>query len=92
MGRSAKVHKRVPKKNKTTSPTTSSVQPAQTQQLQAAKKKATLKEKSAAKLASSTRKEGEYVLGDVDYVSLMMGGRRKAKQEAEKLASQSQGE
>jgi len=27
------------------------------------------------------------VLGDADYVSLMMGGRRKAKQEAEKLAA-----
>ncbi|KAK7469073.1 hypothetical protein VKT23_003566 [Stygiomarasmius scandens] len=90
MGRSAKVHKRVSKKKTVsfTSNTTSSVPPAQVQQLQTAKKKANLKEK--AKQASSTRKEGDHVLGDVDYVSLMMGGRRKAKQEAEKLMVQSQ--
>ncbi|THV05190.1 hypothetical protein K435DRAFT_961278 [Dendrothele bispora CBS 962.96] len=93
MGRSAKVHKRISKKSKassSTSNTASSAHPAQVQQLQTAKKKATLKEK--AKSSSSARKEGEHVLGDVDYVSLMMSGRRKAKQEVEKLMALSKEE
>lgn len=50
-------------------------------QAQAAKKKASLKGKAK---RTSSEKEGG-VLGDADYVSLMMGGRRKAKEEAKKL-------
>ncbi|KAF9257498.1 hypothetical protein L218DRAFT_110380 [Marasmius fiardii PR-910] len=91
MGRSAKLHKRV-KKTKTSAPSTSSSAPPSAapriqSQLQQAKKKANLKEKSKADAQNSNRKEGEHVLGDVDYVSLMMGGRRKAKKEASKLAA-----
>ncbi|TFK40769.1 hypothetical protein BDQ12DRAFT_721386 [Crucibulum laeve] len=82
MGRSAKLHKRVSKKVKSTAPggsSSSSSAPAQTQ-AQAAKKKATLKGKA------STKGKGDGpVLGGADYVSLMMGGRKKAREEAAKL-------
>ncbi|ESK95784.1 hypothetical protein Moror_12396 [Moniliophthora roreri MCA 2997] len=93
MGRSAKVHKRVQKKNKTSissfSTPAASNAPSQAQHLHVAKKKANLKEKAkaTATASQSKRKEGGRVLGDVDYVSLMMGGRRKAKEEAAKLAA-----
>ncbi|KAJ3777516.1 hypothetical protein EV361DRAFT_893736 [Lentinula raphanica] len=88
MGRSAKVHKRVSKKVKSSANTQV---PSQTeQQLQASKKKATLKEKS--KQASSAKinnegsiRQGGHVLGGADYVSLLMGGRRKAREEGAKL-------
>lgn len=51
------------------------------QQLQNAKKKSNLKDKTR-----TTRKDHDGpVLEGVDYVSLMMGGRRKAKEEAGKL-------
>ena len=50
--------------------------------VQTAKKRATLKEKIGKGKATQS---STGVLGDVDYVALMMGGRRKAKQEAEKL-------
>jgi len=48
-----------------------------------AKKKAGLKGKAQ----SAKRKQGVegHVLGDADYVDLMMGGRRKARKEASKL-------
>ncbi|KAJ3814071.1 hypothetical protein EV368DRAFT_81032 [Lentinula lateritia] len=93
MGRSAKVHKRVAKKIKTSSNTPSQY-PTQTEQqlqLQASRKKATLKEKTkqAAKSTNTpqpVRKEGEHVLGGVDYVSLLMGGRKKAREEGGKLS------
>jgi hypothetical protein len=52
-------------------------------QVQAAKKKVNLKDKTKGKSAG-TEGNGK-VLGGADYVSLMMGGRRKAKQEAGKL-------
>ncbi|KAF9013300.1 hypothetical protein BDQ17DRAFT_1343156 [Cyathus striatus] len=80
MGRSAKLHKRVPKKTAVGNSIagTSSSQ----MQAQAAKKKATLKDKSSGK---QKRADGETVLGGVDYVSLLLGGRRRAKEEAQKL-------
>jgi hypothetical protein len=52
--------------------------------VQTAKKRATLKEKTGKGKAAHA---STGVLGDVDYVALMMGGRRKAKQEAEKLVA-----
>ncbi|KAJ3764383.1 hypothetical protein EV360DRAFT_77486 [Lentinula raphanica] len=90
MGRSAKIHKRVSKKVKSSANNLNQV-PSQTeQQLQASKKKATLKEKS--KQASSAKinnegsiRQGGHVLGGADYVSLLMGGRRKAREEGAKL-------
>ncbi|KAE9393872.1 hypothetical protein BT96DRAFT_923830 [Gymnopus androsaceus JB14] len=80
MGRSAKLHKRV--KPKINSATSSQPTPAQIQ-VQAAKKKATVKEKTAKN--ASMRKEGDRVLGGADYVSLLMGGRKKAREEGAKL-------
>ncbi|KAJ4482310.1 hypothetical protein J3R30DRAFT_2155294 [Lentinula aciculospora] len=94
MGRSAKLHKRVPKKIKSTSNDSAqhSTQTEQQLQLQVSKKKATLKEKTkqATKGTSNSglrRKdsEGEHVLGGADYVSLLMGGRKKAREEGAKL-------
>lgn len=52
-------------------------------QVQAAKKRATLKNKTTKMHGSSSAKDG--VLGGADYVALMMGSRRKAQQEAQKL-------
>jgi hypothetical protein len=51
-------------------------------QVQAAKKKVNLKDKTKGKSAGEGNGK---VLGGADYVSLMMGGRRKAKTEAGKL-------
>ncbi|KAJ8080370.1 hypothetical protein PM082_017203 [Marasmius tenuissimus] len=88
MGRSAKLHKRSKKTGSSTAPTSKTTSQGQSQaQVQHAKKKANLKEKSKTTASQANRKEGEHVLGDVDYVSLMMGGRRKAKEEAVKLAA-----
>jgi hypothetical protein len=87
MGKSAKVHKRVGKKLKS-KPTTavtpnassSSIQP----QVQAAQKRASLKGKTAKGKGSGISKS-KGVLGGADYVTLLLGGRRKADREAEKL-------
>jgi len=66
------------------SSTVSSATGTPTAPVQAAEKRATLKEKIGKdKAAHASSSKG--VLGDVDYVTLMMGGRRKAKEEAEKL-------
>ncbi|KIL62059.1 hypothetical protein M378DRAFT_808275 [Amanita muscaria Koide BX008] len=92
MGRSAKVHKRIPKKLKSAvssaagssaNPQKSASAPPQSK-AQDAKKRAGLKAK-ASKNKKSSGPTGSGVLGDADYVSLMMGGRRKAREEAEKL-------
>ncbi|KAF8729419.1 hypothetical protein AX14_006141 [Amanita brunnescens Koide BX004] len=92
MGRSAKLHKRIPKKLKTTSsssnttstPSTTSI-PSQSK-AQNAKRRADLKAKAAkTKSSASTGQKEGHVLGGADYVSLLLGGRRKAQEEAEKL-------
>ncbi|KII90762.1 hypothetical protein PLICRDRAFT_107092, partial [Plicaturopsis crispa FD-325 SS-3] len=49
---------------------------------QAAKKR-DLKKKTSQ--PTGGKKSSENVLGGADYVSLMMGGRKKARQEAQKL-------
>ncbi|KZP18926.1 hypothetical protein FIBSPDRAFT_955888 [Athelia psychrophila] len=89
MGRSAKAHKRVNKKSTSGTPAAASGSRAKAPQaqvqVQAAKKKAGLKDKAKGK---SIADEG--LLGGADYVSLMMGGRRKAKTEAGKLAQASE--
>jgi len=84
MGKSAKLHKRVSKKLKsnistTTTPTASSSRT----QVDLAKKRSSLKEKVKKDKTSASSRGG--VLGDADYVSLMMGGRKKAREEAKKL-------
>ena len=48
------------------------------------KKRAGLKEKTANTKSLPRDAQGR-VLGGVDYVNLMMGGRRRAREEAEKL-------
>lgn len=52
--------------------------------VQAARKRADLKSKSKSK-PSSSKGPGEHVLGGADYVTLLMGGRKKAAGEALKL-------
>jgi len=88
MGKSAKLHKRVKKtKSSANQPAGgSSVQ----QNAQVAKKKVALKDKAAKPKAKQRqqpagKKRDGPILGGADYVALMMGGRRKAKQEAAKL-------
>ncbi|KAF8073878.1 hypothetical protein FPV67DRAFT_1666626 [Lyophyllum atratum] len=85
MGKSAKLHKRV-KKVKSGAGSSAAVAPAGSTShvVQAAKKRSTLQGK-AAKTASGSSKDG--LLGGADYVDLMMGSRKKAKQEAKKLPS-----
>jgi hypothetical protein len=56
--------------------------------VQSARKKSGLKAKGTAKGGGDSSGP---VLGDVDYVALMMGGRRKAREEASKLQAQSLG-
>ncbi|EGN98427.1 hypothetical protein SERLA73DRAFT_183427 [Serpula lacrymans var. lacrymans S7.3] len=97
MGRSAKVHKRTKpqKSSKSTSNTqsTSSASRANTAPkssqastaVQSAKKRATLKDKVKPKSGHSEGAEGQHVLGGADYVTLLMGGRRKAAAEALKM-------
>ncbi|KAG6903156.1 hypothetical protein C0995_004703 [Termitomyces sp. Mi166 len=86
MGKSAKLYKRVKKVKSsggsTTTPASSGSAPQG--QVQAAKKKATLKAKI---VKNNTGSSDKGLLGGADYVDLMMGGRRKAKLEAQKLPS-----
>ncbi|KAF8171941.1 hypothetical protein K438DRAFT_1851931 [Mycena galopus ATCC 62051] len=84
MGKSAKLHKRTPKNLKKAGTSASSSAAAAVVggaklQAQSAKKKAGLKQK-----AGSTSGTGD-VLRSADYVSLMMGGRKKAREEAAKM-------
>ncbi|KAJ8593808.1 hypothetical protein M405DRAFT_858613 [Rhizopogon salebrosus TDB-379] len=90
MGRNAKLCKRV---NKKTAPHPSSASlnianasntHAVSSSMQAARKRADLKSKSKSK-PSSGKATGEHVLGGADYVTLLMGGRKKAAEEASKL-------
>ncbi|KAF7422685.1 hypothetical protein PC9H_010841 [Pleurotus ostreatus] len=85
MGRSAKVHKRVTKKTK--GGASNKAVPAQGAHvhLQTSKKKATLKDRKVNKAKSGNGGGASGVLGGADYVTLLMGGRRKAMEEAQKL-------
>ncbi|KAF8706666.1 hypothetical protein RHS03_04512, partial [Rhizoctonia solani] len=87
MGKSAKLHKR-PRKGKVTSSSASHLKSqsnpiAAPVQLQATKTKADKVKKLKSK--SSNRDREGHVLGGADYVTLMMGGRAKAREEALKL-------
>ncbi|KAG6850341.1 hypothetical protein H0H93_014614 [Arthromyces matolae] len=85
MGKSAKLHKRV-KKVKSTGgggSTSTPVASAAQGQVQTAKKRATLKGRTS----KTTPGANASLLGGADYVDLMMGGRRKAKEESQKLIS-----
>ncbi|KAG5637360.1 hypothetical protein H0H81_004824 [Sphagnurus paluster] len=73
------------KKTKTGSASAPTVSTPQVQ-AQAAKKKANLKDKTSKRGSGSSAKDGG-VLGGADYVDLMMGSRKKAKEEAKKLPS-----
>ncbi|CAE6449347.1 unnamed protein product, partial [Rhizoctonia solani] len=87
MGKSAKLHKR-PRKGKVASSSASHAKsqsnpvapPAQPQPTKAKADKA----KRFKSKPSASGREG-YVLGGADYVTLMMGGRAKAREEALKL-------
>jgi hypothetical protein len=57
-------------------------QPAPTTSKPAAAKKKVV---AQAKSAKKPRADGEHVLGGADYVTLMMGSRRRAEEEAERL-------
>jgi len=84
MGKSAKLHKRVSKKLKSNiSTTTTPIASSSRTQVDLAKKRSSLKEKVKKDKTSASSRGG--VLGDADYVSLMMGGRKKAREEAKKL-------
>ncbi|KAF8523206.1 hypothetical protein JB92DRAFT_3110175 [Gautieria morchelliformis] len=91
MGRSAKMHKRVPKKS--TSQASQQSKPQATTQatpsVSQVKRKSNLRAKAQAEKSSkdprSAHAKGESALGGVDYVALMMGGRRKAQEEVNKM-------
>ncbi|KIK94051.1 hypothetical protein PAXRUDRAFT_828386 [Paxillus rubicundulus Ve08.2h10] len=92
MGRSAKFHKRI-KKTGTSSNTQSRPATQETKKkpspnaapsVQSAKKRADLKSKVKARPTTKSV-DGEHVLGGADYVTLLLGGRRKAAEEALKL-------
>lgn len=77
---------------KTTSQPTSKSQAVGTQltaPVSQVKRKKNLKAKAQAmnsnKVPSGSRTHGESVLDGVDYVTLMMGGRRKAQEEVKKM-------
>ncbi|KAF7346587.1 hypothetical protein MSAN_01886900 [Mycena sanguinolenta] len=83
MGKSAKLHKRTPKSSKKPSTSASSSAAAAVVggpkvQAQSAKKKAGLKQKAASTGTGD-------VLRSADYVSLMMGSRKKVREEAAKM-------
>ncbi|KAG1900475.1 uncharacterized protein F5891DRAFT_1238312 [Suillus fuscotomentosus] len=91
MGRNAKLHKRIKKKTTASSASHPSSGAANTpnapvvsSHVQAARRRADLKSKSKSK-PSSSKVTGERVLGGADYVTLLMGGRKKAAKEALKL-------
>jgi len=77
MGKSAKLHKRLKKTASSHSKPLPTANPSQTQ-VQTAKKKATQKQKAG-------KSAGGHVLGGADYVDIMMGSRKRAREEATKL-------
>ncbi|KAL9711292.1 hypothetical protein Ac2012v2_005832 [Leucoagaricus gongylophorus] len=79
MGKSAKLHKRVPKKLKSSTHTLAQ------NQVQDAEKRASRQSKATTTKREKREKREKRVLGGADYVTLMMGGRRKAQCEATKL-------
>ncbi|KAF7298835.1 hypothetical protein MIND_00831200 [Mycena indigotica] len=80
MGKSAKLHKRTQKKTaKTASNPGATVVNKPHAQAQTAKKKAVLKQGQKSKASTS------HVLGGADYVDLMMGSRKRAREEAARL-------
>ncbi|KJA21199.1 hypothetical protein HYPSUDRAFT_42329 [Hypholoma sublateritium FD-334 SS-4] len=91
MGKSAKLHKRIPKKVKSSaSPTANPVTltaSSSRSQVETAKKRSTLKQKGSK--SDSFSRTGKGVLGDADYVSLLMGNRKKVREEAQKLPQDS---
>ncbi|KIM43186.1 hypothetical protein M413DRAFT_69535 [Hebeloma cylindrosporum] len=88
MGKSAKLHKRVSKKLKSGTSTAISTPIASSSQVQveSAKKRSLLRKGKKTQASANSEKP---ILGDADYVSLMMGGRRKAREEARKLPQDS---
>lgn len=88
MGRNAKVHKRIKKKTAASSGSltgsNANTLVSVSSQVQATRRRADLKSKSKSK-PSSSKTTGEHVLGGADYVTLLMGGRKKAAEEALKL-------
>ncbi|KAF4617593.1 hypothetical protein D9613_005952 [Agrocybe pediades] len=85
MGKSAKLHKRVPKKVKSSTSSsanqnTSAAASSSRNQVEQAKKKSNLKAKSK---GSSTSEKG--VLGGADYLAILHGSRKRAMEEAKKL-------
>ncbi|KIM63365.1 hypothetical protein SCLCIDRAFT_117548 [Scleroderma citrinum Foug A] len=99
MGKSAKLHKRMTKtsssqhhvplpehkpKPKSSAPTTTETA------IESAKKRADLRSKVKSRGKSGSKgADGGYVLGQADYVTLMMGGRRRVAEEALKLPKDS---
>ncbi|EJT98724.1 hypothetical protein DACRYDRAFT_57103 [Dacryopinax primogenitus] len=89
MGRSAKLHKRVKKsKSSTHSHAVLNSIPATTAVPATAKRRSTTGLKAKAKTSLGSPNAGQ-LLGGADYVTLAVGGRRRAKKEAEMLASTS---
>ncbi|KAG2127875.1 hypothetical protein BD769DRAFT_1459726 [Suillus cothurnatus] len=95
MGRNAKLYKRIKKKTAASSashPSSGSLSAGAntstphvvSSNVQTARKRADLKSKSKSK-PSSSKATGEHILGGADYVTLLMGGRKKAAEEALKL-------
>ncbi|KIY44758.1 hypothetical protein FISHEDRAFT_50723 [Fistulina hepatica ATCC 64428] len=84
MGKSAKMCKRVPKKttssmsNQDSTPSSVAETP-----VQRAAKKAALRSKA---VSTGGKREG-HVLGGADYIDIMMGSRKRAREEAQKLPS-----
>ncbi|KAF9556731.1 hypothetical protein CPC08DRAFT_725544 [Agrocybe pediades] len=83
MGKSAKLHKRVPKKVKSSTSSsanqnTSAAASSSRNQVEQAKKKSKAKSKG-----SSTSEKG--VLGGADYLAILHGSRKRAMEEAKKL-------
>ena len=70
----------------TTNPATSAASSSRSK-VETAKKRSTLKQKSGK--SDSFARTGKGVLGDDDYVSLLMGSRRKVREEAQKLPQDS---
>ncbi|KAG8697337.1 hypothetical protein FRC09_007932 [Ceratobasidium sp. 395] len=83
MGKSAKLHKRKGKTTSSLATQSKSQTNPSTSQPQA--NKVTESKKKAQKPKAGPKTREGHVLGGADYVTLMMGGRAKARQEALKL-------
>ncbi|KAF9533095.1 hypothetical protein CPB83DRAFT_903083 [Crepidotus variabilis] len=85
MGKSAKTHKKLPKKTRSITAPNHPISTAPSNaKAQSAQERSRIKSKANSSVKTSKPDPSKGLLGGADYVSILMDGRRKARAEAQK--------